>query len=134
MKHETTNPFAKAWHKLVAEGNIDDLDNMLATNVVFHSPVVNTPQEGKRLTKMYLMAANKVLANESFHYVREISQDTTTVLEFVCEVEGITINGVDIISWNNDGQIIDFKVLIRPLKAINLLHDLMMEMLKTSGR
>jgi ketosteroid isomerase-like protein len=119
-----------AWHKLVKAEDTDSLDNILAENVVFHSPVVHTPQEGKPITKLYLTAALHVLNNDSFRYLREIISGNNAVLEFSTMIEGITINGVDMISWGADGRITDFKVMIRPLKAINLVHRMMGEMLQ----
>jgi hypothetical protein len=80
---------------------------------------------GKVLTKAYLTAALRALGNESFRYTKEIVQGTTAVLEFETVVEGITINGVDIITWNSDEQIVEFKVMIRPLKAISLIRQFM---------
>lgn len=120
----------KSWHELVASKDEAALDRILADEVVFHSPVVHTPQEGKVITKLYLAAAMHVLNNSSFKYLREITSDNHAVLEFVTEIDGILINGVDMISWREDGRIIDFKVMLRPLKAINLIHRMMGEMLQ----
>lgn len=120
----------EAWHRLLESKNPEDLDTILADDVVFHSPVVHTPQEGKEITKLYLTAALYVFANDTFTYVREVVSDTDAVLEFMTEIEGITVNGVDMISWNEQGQISSFKVMVRPLKAINKIHQMMGEMLK----
>ena len=119
----------EAWHRLIDDRNAAALDDILADDAVFHSPVVHTPQKGKPLVKMYLSAAIMVLGNSEFSYVREVLGDSDAVLEFTSEVSGIHINGVDIIHWNADGQIDDFKVMIRPLKAVNLLHGMMKQML-----
>ena len=119
-----------AWHKLVEAKDAAGLDNILADHVVFHSPVVHTPQVGKPITKLYLYAALHVLNNDSFKYLREVISANTAVLEFSTVIEGITINGVDMITWGADGRITDFKVMIRPLKAINLVHRMMGEMLQ----
>lgn len=105
------------------------MDDILADDVVFHSPVVHTPQKGKELAKMYLSAAIMLLGNNEFKYVRELIGESDAVLEFTSEVNGIHINGVDMIRWNADGKIDDFKVMIRPLKAVNLLFGLMKQML-----
>jgi hypothetical protein len=102
----------------------------MAEDAVFHSPVVHAPQRGKQLTVMYLTAAIKLLCNGSFRYVREVVNDQDAVLEFETEIEGILINGVDMITWNGDGKIVDFKVMLRPLKAINLVHQKMGELLQ----
>lgn len=119
------------WHRLIAERDVRGLDAILADDAVFHSPVVHTPQAGKALTRMYLAAAFAVLANESFRYLREIVGERDAVLEFQTEVEGVVINGVDLIRWNDEGKIVDFKVMVRPLKAINLLHQKMAAMLQS---
>lgn len=119
-----------AWHDLVRRRNADGLDAILADDVVFHSPVVHTPQVGKALTTMYLTAAVQVLANDTFHYVREVVGPRDAVLEFEVQVDGIHVNGVDMIRWNEEGRIVDFKVMVRPLKAINLLHAQMRAMLE----
>ena len=56
------------------------------------------------------------------------------MLEFETEIDGILVNGVDIIKWNNDGKIVEFKVMLRPLKAINLIHERMGAMLAATQR
>lgn len=122
-----------AWHQVVASRDLTQLSEILADEVVFHSPVVHTPQRGKAITEMYLTAAFHVLVNDSFHYVREVINDEHAVLEFVVEVDGIMCNGVDMISWNEQGQIIDFKVMLRPYKAIELLKEKMRIMLESAG-
>jgi hypothetical protein len=127
-----TSPI-EAWHRLIEARDASGLDDILADDVVFHSPVVHTPQKGKQLTKMYLGAAIMVLGNSEFEYVRELIGESEAVLEFTSEVNGIHINGVDMIHWNADGKIDDFKVMIRPLKAINLLHGMMKQMLGQTG-
>ncbi|MEO5859447.1 MAG: nuclear transport factor 2 family protein [Pyrinomonadaceae bacterium] len=118
------------WHHIVRTRDASRLKELLADNVVFYSPVVHTPQVGKAITAIYLSTAVHVFGNESFMYVREIVGDSDAVLEFETEIDGITINGVDMIKWNDSGQIIEFKVMIRPLKAVNLIHQKMGEMLK----
>ena len=119
-----------AWHKLLETKDAAGLDEILADNVVFHSPIVHTPQEGKPITKLYLTAALYVFNNGSFKYLRKIISGNNAVLEFTTEIDGITVNGVDMITWGSDGRITDFKVMIRPLKAINLIHKMMGEMLQ----
>jgi ketosteroid isomerase-like protein len=122
-----------AWHRMIEERDATALEDVLADDAVFHSPVVHTPQEGKALTKLYLSAAIMVLGSSNFEYVREVINESDAVLEFTAEINGIQINGVDMIHWNSDGKIDDFKVMIRPLKAVNLLHQLMGQMLKQFG-
>lgn len=125
----TPDPIA-TWHQLLKQKDVKGLDTLLADDAVFHSPVVHKPQAGKALTKMYLSAAFYVFGNESFRYVRELKSDRDAVLEFELELDGISINGVDMIKWNDAGQITDFKVMLRPLKAVNLIHEKMAAMLQ----
>jgi hypothetical protein len=122
------NETLRTWHRAVKEKDSGALDDLLADDVVFHSPVVHTPQRGKALTKLYLSAAFMLLANDTFAYVREVIGEYDAMLEFTVEVQGVHINGIDMIRWNADGQIVDFKVMLRPLKAINLMHGLMQQM------
>jgi len=124
----------KNWHKVLENSEEGMLESLLADDVVFHSPVVHTPQEGKDLTKMYLMGAALVLNNDSFKYERELLNGSNAVLEFVTVLDGITINGVDIITCDDKGKIIDFKVMIRPLKAVNMVHQKMGEMLASFNK
>jgi hypothetical protein len=117
------------WHELVVAGDVAALEEILADNAVFHSPVVHSPQVGKQRTKMYLAAAFHVLADDSFTYIREVVSETDAVLEFEVEIDGLLVNGVDMIRWDKSGRITDFKVMLRPLKAINLIHRKMAELL-----
>jgi len=128
----TPSPLA-AWHELVRTRHPQGLDTLLAEDAVFHSPVVHTPQVGKAITQRYLAAAFHVFFNETFHYVREVSGPRDAVLEFQVDIDGIAVNGVDMMKWNDAGQITEFKVMIRPLKAINLIHQKMAAMLQ-AGR
>ena len=118
------------WHRIVRERDIDALDDLLADDVVFHSPVVHTPQRGRPITAMYLAAAVVVFGNESFRYVREWRASHEAVLEFLVTIDGIEVNGVDMIRWDDSGRIVEFKVMLRPLKAINLIHQKMGAMLQ----
>jgi hypothetical protein len=102
----------------------------LADDVVFYSPVAYRPQLGKAATTKYLSAALYIFFNDSFRYVREVIGAHEAVLEFETELDGIQINGVDLIRWDDDDKIIEFKVMIRPLEAINLIHRKMGEMLQ----
>lgn len=122
------------WHRLVATRDPSGLDALLADDVVFHSPVVHTPQRGRLLTRMYLTAAMHVLGNASFRYVREVVGAVDAVLEFEAEVDGITVNGVDMIRWDAQGRIVDFKVMVRPAKAMALLQQKMAELLAQAGK
>ena len=119
-----------AWHALAKARNPRALAALLADDVVFHSPVVHTPQRGKLLASQYLSAALMILGNESFRYVREIRGERDALLEFELELDGVAVNGVDLIRWNDTGQITDFKVMIRPLKAIQAVQQKMAELLE----
>ena len=121
------------WHELVASHDSSGLDDLLADEATFHSPIVHTPQVGKALTSGYLRAAKQILDNGSFHYVNEWYAERSAVLEFEAVVEGITIQGVDMIHWNAADRIVLFKVMVRPLKAINLLHQLMARALEAAA-
>ena len=119
-----------AWHDYMLGGSDPEkLKAMLADDAVFHSPVVHTPQVGKAKVFAYLHAAAHVLGNDSFTYEREIIDGNTAVLEFALELDGIQVNGVDIIRWNDAGLIEDFKVMVRPMKAMNKVWEKMGEML-----
>ncbi|CAN5206535.1 nuclear transport factor 2 family protein [soil metagenome] len=127
-----THPL-ETWHRLVRDQDPSGLDALLADDAVFYSPVVHTPQRGKKLAVGYLGAAFHVFFNPSFRYVREIVGATDAMLEFETEIDGVLVNGIDLISWNEAGQIVEFKVMVRPLKAMNLIHQKMGEMLQ-AGR
>jgi hypothetical protein len=127
-----TIPTLATWHELVTSRNAKGLNALLADNVVFHSPVVHSPQVGKAITVRYLSAAFHVFFNESFKYVREIAGPRDAVLEFQVNIDGISVNGVDMIKWNEEGKIVEFKVMIRPLKAVNLIHQKMAAMLQVN--
>lgn len=124
-----SNPL-QAWHRVVTSRDASQLADLLADDVVFHSPVVHTPQRGKAITTQYLTGALHVLNNGSFRYEREIAGTHDAVLEFVTEIDGIQVNGVDLIRWDDSGRITDFKVMLRPLKAVNIVHQKMGEMLQ----
>lgn len=114
-----------AWHRYVLDNDPDLLIEMIAEDAVFHSPVVHTPQAGKTKVLAYLNAAGQVLGNDSFRYVRELVDGSEAMLEFMVEVDGITVNGIDLIRFDLEGRIVDFKVMVRPLKAINKVWELM---------
>ena len=120
------------WHELVAAHDPAGLPDLLAEDVVFHSPVVHTPQRGRKLAAWYLSAAFDVFFADGFRYVRELRGPSDAVLEFEVEIDGIQVNGVDMIRWNAEGRITEFKVMLRPLKAIELIHRKMGEALQAS--
>jgi len=115
----------RRWHKIVHARNFDALDSWLADDAVFVSPAVHTPQTGRTLVKKYLVAAAHVLMNESFRYVGEWFGERSAVLEFEATLDGLFINGVDIIHWDEHGRVLRFKVIVRPLKALQTVVPLM---------
>jgi len=122
----------EAWHHLVRTQDASGLHALIAEDAVFHSPVVHTPQRGRKLAVMYLGAAFQVFFNPTFRYVREIVGTSDAMLEFETAIDGVLVNGVDIIKWNDAGQIVEFKVMLRPLKAINVIHQRMGAMLQAA--
>lgn len=121
------------WHVVVKTRDPKALSALLADDVIFHSPVVHTPQRGHAITMAYLMGAMHVLNNASFRYERQIVGERDALLEFTTEIDGIQVNGIDLIRWGDDGRIVDFKVMVRPLKGIQILHQRMGEMLQQMG-
>ena len=122
------------WYAYMKSHDTAALWDLLHPDAVFESPVVHTPQRGRDITFKYLTSAAKVLGGPTFKYLGEWRNDTGAVLEFENEIEGIKLNGVDIITFDGDGRITHFKVMVRPLKAINLLHRMMgEELMKQSG-
>jgi len=115
------------WYACAKSQDARGLLDLLHPEVVFESPVVHTPQRGRDITYKYLSSALKVLGSPTFAYVGEWRSQDGAVLEFVTEIDGTKINGVDIIGFADDGRIKHFKVMVRPLKAINLLHRMMGE-------
>ena len=128
-----TPPAIERWEHVVENRDLNLLDQLLADDVVFESPVVHTPQVGRAITNAYLAAALQVLVNPEFRYVRHWLGEQSAVLEFETRLAGLTINGVDIISWNSEDRINRFKVMIRPLKAIDAVHQAMGQLLAASG-
>jgi hypothetical protein len=128
-------PGLDQWYAYIKSHDHAALWDLLHPDAVFESPVVHTPQRGRDITFKYLASAEKVLGGPGFIYLGEWRSQNGAVLEFENEIEGIKLNGVDIITFNADGRIIHFKVMVRPLKAINLLHRLMGEelMRQTGG-
>lgn len=121
------NGLAK-WHQIVASRDPAQLDELLAEDCVFYSPVVHSAQRGRALTRLYLVGAMHVLGDD-FRYVKEVVSDCHAVLEFVCVVDQLEVNGVDIMTFDSEGRIVEFKVMLRPLKAINAVHAKMRAML-----
>ena len=123
-----------AWHAYIRAPDRDALHALIDPDATFDSPIVHTTQRGRAITEAYLHAAATVLGGPDFRYIGGWANDTGAVLEFETVIDGVTINGVDIIRLTDDGQrIAAFKVMIRPLKAVNLVHRLMGEQLSPSG-
>ena len=110
---------------MASHGDLTLLGAMVADGAVFHSPVVHTPQVGKTKVMAYLGAAAQVLGGEGFTYVRELVDGNQVLLEFTDELDGIHVNGIDLITFDDAGMIQDFKVMVRPMKAMNKLWEMM---------
>ena len=116
----------KRWHEVIDEGSSPEaLAAIIHEDAVFHSPVVHTPQRGQAIVVAYLSAAGQTLGNDSFEYVRELVDGENAMLEFTTEMDGIHVNGIDLIRFDEDGKIVDFKVMVRPLKAVNKVWEQM---------
>jgi hypothetical protein len=119
----------EGWYACFRSRDHAALWDLLHPDAVFESPVVHSPQRGRDITFKYLIGAEDVLGGPGFRYIGEWRGDNSAILEFENEIDGIRINGVDMITFADDGRITHFKVMVRPLKAINLLHRLMGEQL-----
>jgi hypothetical protein len=129
----TANP-VETWHRIVLSQEPAGLDALLADDVVFHSPVANTPQRGKAIATRYLEAALRAFFNPSFRVVRMLSGDNDAMMEFETEIDGVTVDAVDIVKWNRAGRIVEFKVMVRPLKAIDAVQRAMAAALQAGSR
>lgn len=135
------NDVIERWHRHMRGELPGGLDELLDDDVILYSPIVYTPQVGKAITTLYLNAAGQTLPGDKnatssdpskrFRYIKQVISGDTAVLEFETTVEGKYVNGVDIIRCNEQGKIVEFRVMIRPLQAINLVHRQMGEMLET---
>ncbi|MCX8072348.1 MAG: nuclear transport factor 2 family protein [Candidatus Binatia bacterium] len=117
------------WHTGVEARSLAEIEELLEDEAVFFSPIVFTPQRGRELVKLYLAGAMQVIANENFRYVKEIVGPHSAVLEFETTIDGVYVNGVDILTWDDAGKLVEIKVMLRPLKAIQLVHERMAAML-----
>lgn len=113
------------WYALATAPEPERLARLVAEDAVFHSPVVHSPQQGRALVVAYLSAAAATLGQGEFRYVRELVDGQHAMLEFTCVLDGIHVNGVDIIHFDESGKISDFKVMIRPIKAVNKVWEMM---------
>ena len=125
-----TPPLIERWVSIIETGRTDGLDALLADDAVFFSPAVFTPQEGRDKTATYLKAAAKVFGNTDLHYVEQWYGQRSAILEFAATIDGIYVNGIDMIHWNDDEQIVSFKVMLRPLKALQTIIPAMAELLQ----
>ena len=121
--------YIETWHKVFKSQELEKLDEIISDNAVFTSPVVFKPMKGKGITKMYLFAAGQSFNMDKFKYIREINDGLNSVLEFETYIDDISVNGVDMIQWDDEGKIVDFKVMIRPLKAVHKVQEKMIEAL-----
>jgi len=119
------------WHRFLAGDLPGGLDELLADDVVFYSPIVYTPQRGKDVTTLYLQAAKQTLGSPDFRYTKQVVTGDTAVLEFETSLDGKYVNGVDVIRCDEVGAIVEFRVMIRPLQAVNAVHEQMKAMLES---
>jgi hypothetical protein len=127
-----TPPVIQRWIDIIDNNRTDELNSLLAEDAVFYSPAVFTSQEGKATTMAYLVAAAKLFGGSDFRYVEQWYGERSAVLEFTADIEGIHVNGVDIIHWNDDGQIVSFRVMLRPFKALQTVIPKMAELLQVT--
>jgi hypothetical protein len=125
-----TPPVIARWTSIIENGRTDELDGLIAEDAVFFSPAVFTPQEGRQKTLMYLKAAVKVFGTNDFRYIEQWFKDQSAILEFAATIDGIYVNGIDMIHWNDQEQIVSFKVMLRPLKALQTIIPAMAELLQ----
>ncbi len=126
------HPVAR-WHRALADRDPVALPPLFAEEAVFVSPVVHTPQRGRPLVVAYLGAAFKVFGTPAFRYLREVVGERDAVLEFETEIDGVLVNGVDMLRWDDAGRIVEFKVMVRPLRAIQTVHAKMAELVGMRG-
>lgn len=124
-----SSPVIDRWLDVIENGQTADLDDMLAEDAIFYSPAVFSPQRGRATAAAYLRAAEHMFAGTGFHYVNTWIDTNSAVLEFAAELDGVTVEGVDILHWNDAGQLTSVKVMIRPFKAIQTVVAKMAELL-----
>ena len=124
-----TTPVIERWLDVIENGQTADLDDMLAEDAVFYSPAVFTPQRGRAKAAAYLRAAEHMFAGTNFHYVNKWIDSHSAVLEFAADIDGISVEGVDILHWNDEGKLTSVKVMVRPFKALQTVIAKMAELL-----
>ena len=134
-------PVIERWLRVIEDGQTaeaerrrgehptSELDDMLAEDAVFYSPAVFAPQRGRATTAAYLRAAEQMFSGTNFHYVEKWFGDNSAVLHFAAEVDGLSLEGIDMIHWNDEGKITSVKVMIRPFKALQGVIGRMAELL-----
>lgn len=129
MNGAVSSPVVDRWLDVIENGHTTDLDDLLAEDAIFYSPAVFTPQRGRATAAAYLRAAERMFAGTGFHYVSTWIDTNSAVLEFAAELDGVAVEGVDILHWNDVGQLTTVKVMIRPFKAIQTVIAKMAELL-----
>ena len=124
-----TPPVIQRWIDLIHDNRVDELDDLLADDAVFYSPALFSPQEGKAKTAMYLAAASKLFSDTDFQYVGQWFGEQSAILEFAATIDGMYVNGIDMIAWNDDERIVSFKVMMRPFKGLQLVMGKMAQLL-----
>jgi hypothetical protein len=124
-----TSPVIDRWLRVIEDGQTVELDDMLAEDAVFYSPAVFTPQHGRAKAAAYLRAAEHMFAGTNFHYVNKWIDERSAVLEFAAEVDGLAVEGVDILHWNDEGKLTSVKVMVRPFKGLQAVIAKMAELL-----
>jgi hypothetical protein len=128
-----TQTVIQRWIDIIDNHRPDELDDLLADDAVFYSPAVFTPQEGKAKTAMYLRAAEKMFSGTDFRYIGQWFGEQSAVLEFTATIDGMYVDGIDMITWNDDEKIVSFKVMMRPFKALGVIMPKMAELLAASA-
>jgi hypothetical protein len=124
-----TPPVIERWIDVIENGRVSELSGLLAEDAVFYSPAVFTPQEGRDNVVAYLTAAAKMFSGTDFHYVEQWYSERSAILEFAATIDGKVVNGIDMIHWNDEGQIVSFKVMMRPFKGLQAIMPKMAELL-----
>ncbi|MEE3062452.1 MAG: nuclear transport factor 2 family protein [Actinomycetota bacterium] len=124
-----TAPAISRWLEFIERGELDVLDSLIADDAVFYSPAVFTPQQGKKLVAKYLLAAERMFHGTDFHYVGQWKTERSAVLEFAVNIDGVHVEGIDIIAWNTHDQITSVKVMVRPLQGLQHVVTKMGELL-----
>lgn len=125
MTIDTTKRALEKWHQMINTGDLANLNDLLAEDVVFRSPVAYKPYERKQV--VFFILTNVIQVFENFTYHREFYTEdgANVVLEFSADVSGKSLKGIDMIRFNAQGKIIDFEVMIRPMSGLAALAEQM---------